>query len=51
MPTRALISKYAIPHKILFIDELPKTSVGKIDKKVLRQKYDTATATSVTTIR
>jgi fatty-acyl-CoA synthase len=40
---KGLISKYAIPHKILFIDELPKTSVGKIDKKVLRQKYDTAT--------
>jgi fatty-acyl-CoA synthase len=41
---KGLISKYAIPHKILFIDELPKTSVGKIDKKVLRQKYDTANA-------
>ena len=40
---KGLISKYAIPHKILFIDELPKTSVGKIDKKALRQKHDAAT--------
>jgi fatty-acyl-CoA synthase len=33
------ISKYGIPDKILFVDELPKTSVGKFDKKQLRQKY------------
>jgi fatty-acyl-CoA synthase len=40
---KGVISKYAIPHKILFVDLLPKTSVGKIDKKALRQKYgDTA---------
>ena len=41
---KGLISKYGIPHKILFVDELPKTSVGKIDKKALRQKYDAASA-------
>jgi len=39
---KGVISKFAIPHKILFVEELPKTSVGKIDKKVLRQKYDAA---------
>jgi acyl-CoA synthetase (AMP-forming)/AMP-acid ligase II len=39
---RGVISKYGIPHKILFVEQLPKTSVGKIDKKVLRQKYDAA---------
>jgi fatty-acyl-CoA synthase len=33
------ISKFAIPDKILFVDELPKTSVGKFDKKHLRQEY------------
>jgi fatty-acyl-CoA synthase len=33
------ISKFAIPDKILFVDKLPKTSVGKFDKKQLRQKY------------
>ncbi len=30
------ISRYAIPDRIMPIAELPKTSVGKIDKKVLR---------------
>jgi fatty-acyl-CoA synthase len=34
-----VISKYAIPEKILFIDKLPKTSVGKINKMELRKKY------------
>ena len=34
-----IISKYGIPDKILFVDSLPKTSVGKIDKKALRAKY------------
>jgi fatty-acyl-CoA synthase len=36
---RGMISKFGIPQKILFIEQLPKTSVGKIDKKVLRQNY------------
>ena len=40
---KGVISKYGIPHKILFLEQLPKTSVGKIDKKALRQKYDAAT--------
>ncbi len=34
-----LISKYGIPDKILFLEVLPKTSVGKFDKKKLREKY------------
>jgi fatty-acyl-CoA synthase len=33
------ISKYAIPETILFVEALPKGSVGKFDKKVLREKY------------
>ena len=37
-----VISKYGIPDKILFVEQLAKTSVGKIDKKVLREKYGTA---------
>jgi fatty-acyl-CoA synthase len=36
---KGVISKYAIPEKILFIDRLPKTSVGKINKMELRKKY------------
>ena len=34
------ISKYAVPDRVLFVEAIEKTSVGKLDKKVLRQKYD-----------
>jgi fatty-acyl-CoA synthase len=37
---KGTISKYGIPHRIVFVDGLPRTSVGKLDKKALRQKYD-----------
>jgi fatty-acyl-CoA synthase len=36
---QGIISKYGIPEKILFIDSIPKTSVGKINKKELRERY------------
>ena len=36
---QGIISKYGIPEKILFIDNIPKTSVGKINKKELRERY------------
>jgi fatty-acyl-CoA synthase len=36
---RGVISKYGIPEKIQFVDRLAKTSVGKIDKKLLRETY------------
>ena len=32
------ISKWAVPD-VRFVDNLEKTSVGKLDKKVMRQKY------------
>ena len=35
---RGAISKWAVP-EVRFIDNLEKTSVGKLDKKVMRQKY------------
>jgi len=35
---QGVISKWAVP-EVRFIDELEKTSVGKLDKKVMRQKY------------
>ena len=38
---RGIISKYGIPEKIIFIDRIPKTSVGKINKKELRERYGT----------
>lgn len=36
---RPSVSRMAIPDSVIFIDEVPKTSVGKFDKKVLRQRY------------
>jgi fatty-acyl-CoA synthase len=30
------ISKYAVPDRVYFVDAIPKTSVGKLDKKVIR---------------
>jgi fatty-acyl-CoA synthase len=33
------ISKFAIPDRILFVAKLPRTSVGKFDKKRLRERY------------
>jgi fatty-acyl-CoA synthase len=33
------ISPYAVPDRWMFISELDKTSVGKIDKKSLRQRF------------
>jgi fatty-acyl-CoA synthase len=37
--SRGVISRYGVPDRIVFVDELPKTSVGKLDKKVLRDNY------------
>ena len=36
---KGVISKYGIPGTIIFIDSIPKTSVGKINKKELRERY------------
>jgi fatty-acyl-CoA synthase len=33
------VAKWWLPERWAFIDEVPKTSVGKFDKKVLRAKY------------
>ncbi|CAA9406481.1 MAG: Medium-chain-fatty-acid--CoA ligase [uncultured Rubrobacteraceae bacterium] len=33
------ISKFAVPDRVRFVEEIDKTSVGKIDKKTLREKY------------
>ena len=33
------ISKFAIPDRIFFVATLPRTSVGKLDKKALRETY------------
>ena len=33
---RGAISKYAVPDRVYFVESIPKTSVGKLDKKVIR---------------
>jgi fatty-acyl-CoA synthase len=39
---KGVISKFAVPQKILFVDALARTSVGKFDKKALRLQYGDA---------
>jgi len=39
---RGEISKWAVPDDVLFVDAIDKTSVGKIDKKALREKYSSS---------
>jgi fatty-acyl-CoA synthase len=34
-----VLSHWAIPERIEFVDVIPKTSVGKLDKKVMRKTY------------
>ncbi len=36
---RPHFAKWALPDDIVFVDAIPKTSVGKFDKKVLRGEY------------
>jgi fatty-acyl-CoA synthase len=35
----ALLSKYAAPDRVIVVESLEKTSVGKINKRVLRERY------------
>jgi fatty-acyl-CoA synthase len=37
---RGIISRYAVPGRIDFVEQLPKTSVGKMNKRVLRETYN-----------
>jgi fatty-acyl-CoA synthase len=36
---KGIITSYSVPDRIVFVEALPKTSVGKLDKKVLRERY------------
>jgi len=47
--SRGTISKYAVPDKIYFVEAIPKTSVGKLDKKVIRAKLLEPAADAATT--
>ena len=33
------VAKWQVPDDVVFVDEVPKTSVGKFDKKVLRNQF------------
>jgi fatty-acyl-CoA synthase len=36
---RPRLAKWQVPDDVVFIDEVPKTSVGKFSKKTLREQY------------
>jgi fatty-acyl-CoA synthase len=36
---RPRVARWWLPDDVIFIDTVPKTSVGKFDKKVLRLRY------------
>jgi acyl-CoA synthetase (AMP-forming)/AMP-acid ligase II len=36
---KGIISKWSVPDRVRFVEAIDKTSVGKIDKKLLRQKF------------
>jgi fatty-acyl-CoA synthase len=36
---KGTITSYSVPDRIVFVEALPKTSVGKLDKKVMRERY------------
>ena len=37
--SRPRVAKWWLPDDVVFIDAVPKTSVGKFDKKVLRERF------------
>jgi fatty-acyl-CoA synthase len=37
--TTGALPKYAVPERYLIVEEIPKTSVGKLDKKKIREIY------------
>src|SRR5260370_13434924 len=41
---RPHVAKWWLPDDVVFVDAVPKTSVGKFDKKVLRSQYAAQTA-------
>ncbi|GMA49789.1 long-chain-fatty-acid--CoA ligase [Alicyclobacillus contaminans] len=40
------VAKWWLPDDVIFIDEVPKTSVGKFSKKTLREQYEQGQLTS-----
>ncbi len=44
---RSRLSHYKCPHSVEFLDSLPKTGIGKLLKRELREKYRTAPKSKV----
>ncbi len=44
---RPLVAKWWLPDGIVFLDAIPKTGVGKFDKKLLRERFKDWTPTQV----
>jgi fatty-acyl-CoA synthase len=36
---KGIMSKWGIPDRVLFVEAIPKTSVGKLNKKAMREQY------------
>ncbi len=39
--SQGVISKFAVPERVEFVSSIPRTSVGKLDKKLLRASFPT----------
>jgi len=37
---QSYVTKWWLPDKVIFVSEIPHTSVGKFDKKLLRINYE-----------
>ncbi len=40
---RGILSKWGVPERVLLVESIPKTSVGKLNKKAMREQYAQAT--------
>ncbi len=38
---RPQVAKWWLPDEVVFVEAIPKTGVGKFDKKVLREQFKT----------
>jgi acyl-CoA synthetase (AMP-forming)/AMP-acid ligase II len=36
---RPRVARFQLPDDVVFLESIPKTSVGKFDKKVLRERF------------
>jgi len=43
---RAQLAAYKAPKRILFVDELPRNAMGKVQKNLLRERYAALFATT-----